>query len=64
MTEYEWDLLRELNGEDRGLMWGAAMSEAIGALKGKGLVTGPPVYKLTAKGREALADRARLEGWP
>lgn len=60
LIEFELNLLRSMNGEDvPGLAWGAAMSEALGSLRGGGYVrqefTERGVeYKITDKGREAI----------
>lgn len=56
LCEYEVDVLRECNGEQvPGLTWGAAMSVALEALEGEGLIArAGGVYSITAKGRERL----------
>ena len=38
LTTFEKELLRDLNGEDMGLCWGAAMSEALKHLHETGLL--------------------------
>ena len=65
---YEIEVLRHLNGEDTpDLIWGAAMSEALSALKSGGFVKmelasqGTMAYVITDKGREALSI-AKSEG--
>ncbi len=61
-TDYEMKLLRHLNGaEEPDLIWGAAMSEALGSLKGAGFVKmenagqGTLAYVITDKGRVVLS---------
>ena len=40
MTNFERDVLRAMNGEHvPGLIWGAAISQALDALKGAGLIS-------------------------
>ena len=64
LTKFEVELLRDLNGEDRGLCWGAAMSEALGPLSRQGLlvkrvsIDGAIHYKLSDKGRR-IAEKHR-----
>jgi hypothetical protein len=58
LTDYEITILRMLNGETvDGLLWGAAMSEAIEALFEGGYVTrrGPAItYVISERGRRLL----------
>lgn len=56
LSEYERSLLHHLNGEDvPGLMWGAAMSEAIETLYSAGYASRTAGrYKITEAGRAAL----------
>ena len=64
LTEFELDLLRDLDGEDRGMAWGAAMAVAVEHLYGEGYLTRSfdPVkgisYEISELGREA-AEAAR-----
>lgn len=39
LCEFDIDFLREMNGEDRGLAWGAAMSVSLEFLYNRGYVT-------------------------
>ena len=62
VDEMEMNVLRAISGvEIPGLVWGAAMSVAVSALQGRGLIkhvwlgrTGGYHYVLTDKGRELL----------
>jgi len=56
MTKYERDILQEIAnpGSVPGLMWGAAMSAALGFLQGAGYVTRGSDPRLTNKGERAL----------
>lgn len=60
MNEFERDVLRVIAGEDvPGMMWGAAMSEAVEYLQGRGfcrrvLKDDTITYEITDRGREAL----------
>ena len=63
LCSYEINLLRSMDGEAvSGLQWGAAMSEAIGFLLGRGLVRqefrdGTVKYVITKAGKQFLKDR-------
>jgi hypothetical protein len=64
LTEFEIDLLRELNGEDRGLIGGAGIMAAAKYLAGKGFVskTMKPSglhYEINDAGRALLAQSAQ-----
>lgn len=56
MTQYERDILREIEkpGSVPNIMWGAAMSAALGFLQGSGYLTRGPEPRLTDKGKAAL----------
>jgi len=56
MTQYERDILQEIDkpGSVQGLMWGAAMSVALGHLQRSGYLTRGSEPRLTDKGRAAL----------
>ena len=57
LLDFEVDVLRVANGEEvKGFAWGAAVSEALGALKARGLVTPPPNYRATQAGKDYLAS--------
>ncbi len=67
LTEFEIDLLRDLNGEDRGLIWGAAMSEAIEGLHATGHLERKSTpagisYGLSPLGRETARAAKEAEG--
>ena len=56
LVEYEVKLLRHLNGEQvEGLLWGAAMGEALEALKSSWLIHfDGQMYSITEKGKKHL----------
>lgn len=63
LSELELDLLREMNGERRGLCYGAAVMEMIGGLWRLGLVARTEsadgiTYRLSESGQQ-LADSLR-----
>lgn len=58
LVDYEWQVLRELNGEDLGLSWGAAMGVAVETLQAYGLVTRFPKVVITEKGKALCKENA------
>jgi len=55
LTEYDIQVLRELNGEKvEGLCWGAAMSVTCSYLKKLGFAQG--TYEITEKGKNYLKE--------
>lgn len=56
MTQYERDILQEIDkpGSVPNLMWGVAMSAALGFLQGSGYLTRGSQPRLTDKGKSAL----------
>lgn len=55
LTEYELKVLREIGGQPQpDLIWGAAMSVALGTLQADGYVTRGPRPKITDKGRKEI----------
>lgn len=54
LSDYEIDILRTANGEERGLSWGAAMGAAMEFLGYDGLMT--RTGKITQKGRDFLKE--------
>jgi len=55
VTQYDYEVLRILNGEDvPGWSWGAAMSVCCSWLKKNGYAEG--MYKISDKGRQYLLD--------
>lgn len=54
LNQYEIELLEMLNGGPE-LPWGAAMSEALEYLAGRGLCTRGPDYRITTQGKMVLA---------
>ncbi len=56
VNEHEIEVLRVCCGEKvPGFFWGAWVTACLESLRGKGLVTGGPVYKATDEGRRILA---------
>lgn len=63
-TQFEIDVLRELNGERvEGMCWGAAMGEAVEWLHGSGYISrsmknGALTYEINDAGHALLAQQA------
>lgn len=58
MTNFERKVLKEIAhpGSEEELIWGAAMSEALGYLQGSGYVTRGSAPQITEAGRMALTE--------
>ncbi len=63
MTAFDLYVLREIAtpGSQPDLRWGAAMSEALGYLRGRQYITGYNPTVLTAKGRRYLESHREVD---